>query len=861
MLPQGVKFNSTTTFMIKLKFLFLLMFTSVFVNAQMSSYSYSSSVGIYTAISSGTDINTIEGDDMLSTNIPIGFSFNYCGSNYTKFRANSNGWISLDTLISPSVFDEKTNNLSGNTSMRPIIAPLWDDLDGTTGEASYKVTGSAPTRVLTIEWKNWEWNFQANGAVISFQIKLYETSNNIEFVYNPESVNVSSASASVGISDTSAGSGNFISLSSLANTATASATTETSSINVKPVSGQSFLFTRCNANIAILGSLCANFPAVSLNIGTGTPSGGTSSYFVNGNAQTTFDPSIIGNGNHTIMYVYSTSVCTDTNRQVIRVDSVTSIQFSMPASVCSNIDTLILTGAPIGGNYSGQGILTGTSNLIPTSLTNQGAKMITYAFTNAFNCSDSITRMYQLDTISKSSISVSNFICENTPAFNLTNGTPAGGSYFGVNVSNSVYSAGIAGLDTLFYAYQVSSGCIDTSFTAVTVNASPVVNFGNIGRYCANASPISLNSATPVGGSYSGPGVVGAIYTPNVAGTDTIKYVIASSNKCIDSSFQFVLVDSLTTTALSAIGTFCNNSSALTLSGGVPAGGTYSGNGVNGLNYSPSQAGSGFDTLYYSYTNGFVCKDSSFVVVTINSAPTVSYTSNLEFCEKDMEQSLNGAVPLSGVYKGLGVNSVSGKFDPKISGAGAHTITYVFTNGDNCSDSASVIANVFENPAFSLGADIEICGDESKELDPGIDSVSYIWNTGQTTRKITVKESKVFSITVTDTASGCASFDEVRVEYDAICVSIDEDLKETVSITYFPNPTNGALNVKLEGLQAQNVELIVFDMTGAQVFFTAIEINDLNQETSLDLSELETGNYLVRVITDSGSVVHRITKF
>ena len=845
----------------KLKFLFLLMFASVFVHAQMSSYSYSSSVGTYTAISSGTDINTIEGDDIISLKIPIGFSFNYSGSNYTNFRANSNGWISLDTLITPSGFDQKTNNLSGNTSMRPIIAPLWDDLDGTTGEASYKVTGSAPTRVLTIEWKNWEWNFQANGAVISFQIKLYETTNNIEFVYDPESVNVSNASASVGITDTTSGSGNFISLSSLANTATVSTTAETSSINAKPVSGQSFLFTRCNANIAVLGSLCANFPAVSISIGSGTPSGGTSSYFVNGNAQTTFDPSIIGKGNHTIMYVYSTNVCTDTNRQVISVDSVTAIQFSMPVSVCSNIDTLFLKGAPVGGKYSGQGVLAGTSNLIPTTLTNPGAKMITYAFTNAFNCSDSITRMYQLDTISKSSISVSNFICENTPAFNITTGIPAGGSYFGLNVSNSVYSAGIAGPDTLFYTYQVSNGCIDTSFSEVTVNASPVVNFGNIGRYCANGSSISLNSATPVGGTYSGPGLVGTTYTPSVAGTDTIKYVIASSNKCTDSSFQFVVVDSVTTTALSALGTFCNNSSAVILSGGLPAGGTYSGKGVNGVNYSPSQVGSGFDTLYYSYTNGFVCKDSSFVVVNVNSSPRVSYASNLGFCENDMEQSLNGAVPLNGIYKGLGVNSVSGKFNPKVSGAGSHTITYVFTNGDNCSDSASVIANVSENPAFSLGADIEICGDESKELDPGIDSVNYIWNTGQTTRKITVKESKVFSITVTDTASGCASFDEVRVEYDAICVSIDEDLKETVSITYFPNPTNGSLNLKLEGLQAQNVELIVYDMSGVKVFFTEIEINDLNQETTIDLSELETGNYIVRVHTNSSSVVHRIIKF
>ncbi|MFQ3327065.1 MAG: flagellar capping protein FliD [Salibacteraceae bacterium] len=156
---------------------------------------------------------------------------------------------------------------------------------------------------------------------------------------------------------------------------------------------------------------------------------------------------------------------------------------------------------------------------------------------------------------------------------------------------------------------------------------------------------------------------------------------------------------------------------------------------------------------------------------------------------------------------------------------------------------------------------MEICGDESKELDPGIDSVSYIWNTGQTTRKITVKESKVFSITVTDTASGCASFDEVRVEYDAICVSIDEDLKETTLISYFPNPTNGLLNMKVEGLQAQNVKLFIFNMTGAEVFSSEIEIHDLIQETSIDLSGLEKGNYLIRMVTNSGSVVHRITKY
>ena len=844
----------------KLNLFLSLLFISVIAHAQMTSYSYSSSVGTYTAISSGIAINSIESDDFLSLTIPIGFSFNYCGSNYTKFRANSNGWISFDTSISPSATVQKANDLTAS-GMRPVIAPLWDDLDGTNGEASYKVTGTTPNQILTVEWKNWEWNASATGAVVSFQLKLYETSNNIEFIYKPESTNVNSGSASVGITDTTIGSGSFLSLSSLSNTALVSKTVETTGINAKPVSGQTFLFSRCNANVTVFGATCANSPTVSINVGSGSPSGGTDSYYVNGFPQTSFDPSALGQGSHTVMSTYAGVGCNDTNRQTIIVDTVTSIQFLMPSSICSNRDTIVLNGTPSGGVYSGQGVLPGTDNFFPRLFTIPSSTIITYVFTNSLNCSDSIATNFQVDTISKSSVSVSNFICENTTSFNLTTGAPAGGSYFGANVVTSNYVPGLAGNDTVYYEYQVSNGCSDTSFAAVTVNSSPVVNFGNIRRLCANASSISLNTATPLGGTYSGPGVSGTNYTPSVAGVDSIKYAITSSNNCADSAMQFITVDSVTKTTLSGIGPFCDNSSSLALSGGLPAMGVYSGNGVSGMNYSPIQAGRGFDTLYYSYTNGFACMDSSFVIVTVNSSPTVTYSSNLEFCENDMEQNLTGAVPLNGIYKGLGVNSSNGKFSPKIAGAGSHRITYVLTNGNNCSDSASVLAKVIENPVFSFGADIEICGDESKELDPGVDSVNYVWSTGQTSRKITVQESKVFSVTVTDTASGCKFSDEIRVEYDAICVSIDEDLKETTSISYFPNPTNGLLNMKVEGLQAQNVKLFIFNMTGAEVFSSEIEIHDLIQETSIDLSGLEKGNYLIRMVTNSGSVVHRITKY
>lgn len=49
---------------------------------------------------------------------------------------------------------------------------------------NYVLTGSAPNRVLTIEWDRHRWNYVSSNNVISFQVKLYETTNIIEFHYN-----------------------------------------------------------------------------------------------------------------------------------------------------------------------------------------------------------------------------------------------------------------------------------------------------------------------------------------------------------------------------------------------------------------------------------------------------------------------------------------------------------------------------------------------------------------------------------------------------------------------------------------------------------------------------------------------------
>jgi uncharacterized protein (TIGR02145 family) len=45
---------------------------------------------------------------------------------------------------------------------------------------------------------------------------------------------------------------------------------------------------------------------------------------------------------------------------------------------------------------------------------------------------------------------------------------------------------------------------------------------------------------------------------------------------------------------------------------------------------------------------------------------------------------LKGGIPLGGTYSGPGVNSLTGIFNPALAGVGTKTITYTYTNADNC---------------------------------------------------------------------------------------------------------------------------------------------------------------------------------
>ena len=683
----------------------LLISSSLF--SQLSGYKFYSSSGSFTANSgSATAVNSIEADDALSKGIAIGFSFKFDTINYTHFKASSNGWITFDTTLNPSAFLNRNNGLKLNSGVRSVVAPLWDNLDGTGGAGSYELTGTSPSRILTFEWKNWKWDINATSAVMSFQVKLYETSNKIEYVYKQETGTLvsNSSGASIGLGGKTTGNGNFLSLNSSGTSPTVSTTVETSTIASKPATGQIYLFDKsgCSATKATLPSLsnlCVNGNSLTL-LGVGVPSGGTSVYSGTGVSGNQFNPSSAGVGTHTISYKYTDAKsCVDSVSTSITVDSVPIVAISSLPTLCKGDPSITLTqGSPIGGIYSGNNVSLGKYN--PSVA---GGDSLQYLFTDAKGCKDSLKSFIKVDSVPIISFPTLSNRCLNAGSFTLNTATPTGGVYSGTNVSGGIYTPTIVRTDTIQYFLALSGACKDSVTQTITIDSVPTVSFASISPVCFGAANFTLTGGSPSGGAYSGNNVSSGSYSPRTAGTDTITYSFTDGNSCSATAKSFVVVNSLPTVTFSTLTAVCEGAPAFALSGGAPIGGSYSGNNVSSGSYNPVSAGK--DTLKYVYTNSNSCTDSAFSVIQVDTTPKVTLGSFGAICKKAKALTLSSGVPLGGTY--FGNNVALNLFIPSTSGV--DTIHYTFKDANNCSDTATQSIVVDTLPAVTLASIPNIC--------------------------------------------------------------------------------------------------------------------------------------------------------
>ncbi len=231
-----------------MKLLLFAVFLTSQVHAQVSGYSFVQSSTTYTPIVAPTSVHASGWDDAVATaaNGPIGFNFVFNGVTYTSCRIATNGHISFGTTATTG---SNYTPIASAAGYAGAISAFGRDLISNSSTITRATEGTAPNRVFIVQWNNARrYDLGAvTGDVLNFQIRLYETSNQVQIVYGTCSAsNTTARTCQVGLRGSANTDYNARSSATDWSTTTlggSNAATVTSSNTIMPASGLTFTWT------------------------------------------------------------------------------------------------------------------------------------------------------------------------------------------------------------------------------------------------------------------------------------------------------------------------------------------------------------------------------------------------------------------------------------------------------------------------------------------------------------------------------------------------------------------------------------------------------------------------------------------
>ena len=108
-------------------------------------------------------------------------NWKFMNQSITSFSVGTNGVLGLNTTTITG-----GNNLFGGASIR--ISPFTSGITGasttsSSGKVHIKTIGTTPNRTCVIEWLNLGFGAASTTADATYQVRLYEATGDIEFVY------------------------------------------------------------------------------------------------------------------------------------------------------------------------------------------------------------------------------------------------------------------------------------------------------------------------------------------------------------------------------------------------------------------------------------------------------------------------------------------------------------------------------------------------------------------------------------------------------------------------------------------------------------------------------------------------------
>jgi hypothetical protein len=209
----------------------------------------------------------------------------------------------------------------------------------------------------------------------------------------------------------------------------------------------------------------------------------------------------------------------------------------------------------------------------------------------------------------------------------------------------------------------------------------------------------------------------GNTFTPSqyytFSGGDKTMYVLCKMEKwqCISGtnwndlgvfySIKTITIHPIVNVSITSVSAVCKNAAPIGLSA-TPTGGSFNGVGVSGSSFNPASSSVvvGSNDVYYSYTDAYQCNYSSTLTINVKALPTVTVGNMSPVCVDHAAVTLSTGTPLGGTYSGAGVSGTT--FTPTTVGAGSKIITYTYTDGNSCTNSATNTINVIALPTISF---------------------------------------------------------------------------------------------------------------------------------------------------------------
>ncbi len=404
-----------------------------------------------------------------------------------------------------------------------------------------------------------------------------------------------------------------------------------------------------------------------------------------------FDPEIAGLGDHTITYTVGTGTCLDDDQIIITVNSTPVVTITNQEDLCSTDAEVTLSATPTGGTWSGTGITNQTNGTFNPETAGAGEHTITYTVTqNGCTGEESIT-INVIETPDATITSTVTTMCTDNDPITLTATTP-GGNWTGTGVTtDGVFDPEIAGVGEHTITYTVSTGtCTDNAQITITVSPTPDINITKQDDLCLSDSEVTL-SATPAGGTWSGPGITNATngtFNPEVAGPGehTITYTVESP--CLGSATTVITVSS--PTQITIINYVCSDTLPIFFNANID-GGTWSGNGIVDANtgeFDPEVAGVGEHTITYAINNP--CGGTVTTVIQVYQRANAEILPVDTLFVSDLPVFVE-TVETGGTWSGTGIDETTGLFTPNIAGVGDHQVYYTIPAPCGDIDSTVVI--------------------------------------------------------------------------------------------------------------------------------------------------------------------------